>query len=1076
MQQRHLPIRWVVSVVLVAGVLSLPALAAQTAAIDRLDTDRLGRVMTQLRMGKLLEALAEESGDENLQLAAVVLRAETSKPEERDALLARAAELMKQRAATIEKSLPGLKDSDPDAWEEALIEHYRMRLRYIETQYLNRGKPYVDRFNFLLAGDSEREFLARLTAEAPDDIRGLQRALTKDLETYRADLMYVVTLVPSLQAIDRQLKYKGGFVYYTAALGLPKLVPGEAAPAAGEPTGELTPEQAAAEPAETAPAEATPATVLVPNEERRKLLGLGIRSIAPYADPPNPDFEGWEPYARLLKARCHRGLGEYSVAEELLQWCAGPKSEPAIVGEALFELARNKGEWAAAILIDNKQAGEAEAKFREALAAVESVVRRTKETRNALAADVRKLMLDAYIYDLWAESLRRVGQDKEAAEKADLSQGAFVAFLEKYPDPGARAALYDLIAPKFENVTDYSELNPMIVLVLAIGRLQEAMAANDAEGIDAAKAMFETIRNSDDPAAAKAAPDALWYLGVIYNQQLDAFASVTAFRELANKYTDNPRAYDAAKNAVSLMYQLIESRIQSGKPVAAAQREQLVESLELILKHWSDEPGAVQYHFDLGWQASRLAEEAVTSEEAEKWLTKAIENYKEVPEDNDLYQWAKGMGLELEARRLLETADATTQKTQAQSLYRRLVEYGGEVHKLLPSLEAESEQRNRLATAASTDEFLAERIRYEVLDQKAEAIAAIEKLADRWPDTNVLRESQEYLIRALVERGEVAAAVQQLRDFEKRYGQAQAEDLMAVVIDGLSGRIQDLVAEGGKEAELDQYRKAYLDFARKYYEQRIGEADQDEKYRITLLLADALIQSGTQANAKEALGLFQQLQSIEESRRKAREKEIADYFQQQRQKVQRAGDVISAIELLHKDWKSAVEKFDAADWERRSGSGMMIRHAWSKLQAAKAGGEGVDATPQEAAEALRATISRGYDQLEPVAKRTIARNATVFLGLAHCQRLSGEYGKAAEMYRQVINGLNPNTNPAMYAESQLGYVQSIYQSNIEKPDALQKLDTYIEQLRSMSPNFWGRDRFLPQFNRIQREIRTRIRS
>ncbi|MBS3821457.1 MAG: hypothetical protein KGY81_06815, partial [Phycisphaerae bacterium] len=1051
----------------------LPAVAVGAGAIDRLDTDRLGRVMTQLRMGKLLASLADESGDENLQLAAVILRAETSKPEERDALLARAATLMKERATAMKEKLPGLKESDPNAWEEALNDYYRMRLRYIETQYLNRGKPYVDRFNFLLAGESEREFLAQLTAEAPNAIRRLQRAVIRDIEDYSVDLMYVVTLLPSLESIDRQLKYKGGFVFYTAALGLPKLVPGEAAPTGARPTGELSAEEAAAEPAETSPAEAAPATVLVPNEERRRLLGLAMRSIAPYADPPNPDYEGWEPYARLLKARCHRGLGEHSVAEGLLQWCAGPESEPAIVGEALFELARNKGEWAAAMLVDNKQAGEAEAKFREALAAVESVVRRTKENRNALAADVRKLMLDAYIYDLWAESLRRVGQDKDAAEKADLSESAFVTFLEKYPDPGARTALYDLIAPKFENVEDYSKLNPMIVLVLAIGRVEEAMAAEDVEGINEARAMFETIRNSDDPAAAKAAPDALWYLGVIYNQQLDTFASVTAFRELANKYTDNPRSYLAAKNAVSLMYQLIESRIQSGETVQAAQREQLVESLELILKHWSDEPGAVQYHFDLGWQASRLAEGAVTNEEAEKWLTKAIENYKEVPEDNDLYLWAKGMGLELEARRLLETTDATTQKTQARSLYRRLTEHGEQVHKLLPSLEADSDRRGNLAASASSDEFLAERIRYEALGQKAEAIAAIEKLADRWPATAVLRESREYLIRALVERGEVAAAVERLRDFEKRYSQAEAEDLMAVVIDGLSGRIQDLVAEGGKAAELDQYRKAYLDFARKYYQQRIDEADQDERYRITLLLADALIQSGAQPNAREALELFQQLESVEESRRKAREKEIADYFTQQRQNVQRAGAVISAIELLHKDWKAAVETFDAADWEQRSSAGMMIRHAWAKLKAAKAGGEGIDTTPQEAAETLRAMISRGYDQLEPVAKRTIARNATVFLGLAHCRRLLGDYSKAAGMYRRVTRGLNPNSNPAMYAEAQLGYVQSVYQDNIENPDALKKLDTYIEQLRSMSPNFWDRGCFLPQFNRIQREIRNR---
>jgi hypothetical protein len=1048
MHNRRMPTAsWTLAAAIVA-VLTLSANGQQTStAIDRLGTDNLGQTMIELRMGKLLDAAAEESGDRNLQISALIFQAENAREEQRDDLLARAADLMKEQVEVLENRLPTLKDRDPDAWEKALVDYFRLRLRYIETQYLTRGEPYVARFNLLLGGPADRAFLAELTDDVRDEMGRMERSLQRALEDYRTDLMYVVTLMPHLQSFDRQLQYKGAFVYYTAAMALPAHEQGTGRNAAN--------------------AEIHP--------QRKEFLEKAISRIDPYANPTDPSYEGWEPYARLLQGRCYRELEEFEQAEKLLQQCATQQQESAVVNDALFELSRNKAEWGAKLYRGEKPQDEADLKFKSAVAAIDSAVKAMREDGNELAADVRRLILQAHIYDLWAESLEPIGQKGEAAEKARLAHDAFVVFLQKYPDHETRLGLYSLMAPKFADVEDYSTLNPVILLVLGMGRFQEARQTQDPAQLDDLRRLFESIIESDDPAAEPVQADALWYLGQIYNEQTQLFAAVDAFRQLANEHTDHPLAYLAAQNAVGLMYQDIESLIARNQPIAPAKRMKLVEALELILKHWPDKPGAIERHFDLAWQASRLAESAETEAQAEQWRAKAVASFQQVPTDDELYPWAKGLGLELEARRVLRAEDAGFRKAEGPGLYRRLREYAEEIRQQLPAMDPEDPQRrNRMQTAAE-NELLAQEIRYEILGEKGSAIAAIENLGQRWPDADaVLRDGQEYLIRTFVEDGNVAGAVKQLREFEAKYGQAEAEGLMAVVIDGLSGRIQDLLAAGDASQELEQYRKAYVDFARKYYDQRKDTRNADEKYQITLLLADALIQSGEKADAQQAMDFFRELKSIEEARHDRARKRIDEKFKALKAKVQRAGDVISAIKLLHEDWQDAIEAYDAGDWARRSGAAAMIRHAWAMLQAAQAGEE-TTMSAQEAAERLRDAIARGYDDLQAYAKKSFSQNATLVLGMAHAHRRLGQHDEAVTFYRQVINGLSPEASRNMYGEAQLGYVQSLFEINRDNAQQLEHLDEHIERLREIAPNFWNRERFLPRFNRIQAQIRNRLR-
>lgn len=1062
MQTWRLPIITVVLVVLL-GAFTLPVRAQDpTAAIDRLSNERLGRVMVMLRMGKLLDAVARESKDANLEVSALILQAETASGAQRDELLLRAAALMKQEAEAIEGRLDTLEDEDPDAWERAMGEYFGLRLRYIETKYLTRSEPYLVRFNQLRAGPRDPQALAGVTRGADVDIASLQRDLDRAIEDYRTDLMMLVSLVPTLQKYDRQLKYKGAFVYYAAALGMPRSL--SASPDSGE--GVVTGEAAASkDDAEE-------------NPQRRSMLSRAISSIAWFADPPERAYAGWEAYARLLKGRCHRELGEFSEAERLLQATAAQTKVPAVTFDALFELARNKAEWGAALLTESqgKSVAEGNLKFSAAVTAIDSAVQAV-QAKSKLEADVRRLLLESYVYDLWSASLEELGKTAEAVQKDRQAQNAFVDFLEKYPEDDVRLGLYELMAPRFADVTDYSTLNPVIVLVLGMGRYQEAKDAGDVERLSDVQAMFQAILDSDDPAAAQIIPDALWYSGLTYNQLRRILDAVKAFRTLAMEHTDHRLAYPAAQSAVSMLYQDIQARLERGEAVPRTTRMELVESLELIVSEWPEKPEAVKRNFDLALQARILADDVNTEAEAKQWRDKAIACFQRVPTDHALYPWAKGLGLGLEAERLLNSDDPQPQKAQAEELYRKMMAYSETIRGQLPADAAPDADVRNQAVAGVRDEFLAQRIRYEIMGAEPQAVAQIKALATRWPKwpsiQPVLRESQEYLINKLVQRGDVAGAVEELRSFESEYGQDEAEELMAVVIKGLGGQIQEMLAEGGQSPELEQYRAAYLDFAQKYYDQRKVAASQDEKYRITMLLADALIQSGDRSNAERALGLFKELQQIEQARRDRQKKQIEEYFAQRQRKVRQAGDVVSAIALLHKDWLEALDKYQADEWANRSSAGAIIRHAWDRLQAAQAG-ESESITPQEAAERLRDAIARGYEALQSRAESTLSRNAMIVLGLANSYRQMGDYGQAVRLYREVIGGLSPELNTNMYGEAQLGYVQSVYEANKDNAEALKKLDTYIEQARERSPNFWNRERFLPLFNRLSEQIRRQV--
>jgi hypothetical protein len=1068
---------WMIGCIVAA--LSAGAVWAQPKnPYTRARADRLGRTLKTLHMGTLLEYLARETDDEGLMVDALLNQAAaTTELAAKDKLLARAAELLKKRTQTLEQKLSEVAPDSEDA-ETALIDYYRARVRYIEVQVLQRAQPYIDRLAFLLAGEEDVKTLRELAGNGAKELAGLQKALEKQLEfnpsgnpeamvyLVRALEEAMVYLVPELEDIQNRVRYNGAKVRYFAAAVEPKTEPEPEDPET-EPKTEPEPE----DPEKTRP-----------NRRREILLEKALEDLKPFVE--NPDY-GVQDAAYLFQGRCYRELGRFPQAADVLAKAAGASAESPILVEVLFEIARTQAEQGAAQLRAG-QADEARLTLEAAEKAIETFTTQTPSLHPQVGVDFKKLILSYYLYENWADALRAAGQEAQAAEIDRKGQQAFVDFLNKYrDDTGIRMAAAKMFQRKLEgrNV-DLTTMDPVIVGLLAELELNEArqvfggrspdqLSAEENAAVQEyfakAKKLFEAIRASQAESAQLAVPDALWNLGVIYVYELDNFKAAERFRELVERFPEHVHARQAALNAVKIAEQLILLQMEENEPVSRQRRLQLVESIRLLLKHWPDDPQSAQYHAQLAGQCEQLAITAEDLEAWRKWTREAIAHYDRVPKDHPRYREAQFYGLELRWKLLDQMPAETDEQKQARlsaarELRKKLLEYGMAAQENWAQADDEGRKAD-LGQWGSTAEFRAELIGYEILDMQADALAKIEKLAARWPDTAILQESQEYLIRKLLAKGGVDKALTLFNGFRGKYGDEKAQDLMRVVVENLQRTIQTLVAEGKKPDELAQYRKAYLDFANQVYQAQIGGARGTEKYDITALLADALVQSGTEGNAQRALRLYEQLLKEDQARRQKRIQAIRSDIAKRMAAIDRAGTRMDAVEKLLEQFRQALRSYeiDPASWN--SAALADLKYTTQELdndESAMTRDERLAAVKQSAREAYRA--------LQKELEQRLSIDARLLLGLARARQAVGQYGEALKLYRKLDAGLSPSAFPMMYWEVQLAIAQTTLAMHRDKPDQMKKLDILIEQLRDIDPNLGGR-RFLGRFNKIQAQAR-----
>ncbi|MBN1554126.1 MAG: tetratricopeptide repeat protein [Phycisphaerae bacterium] len=1025
------------------GVLSITAaFASARSASDagaelhkKLDAQELGQTLQRLRMGVLLEALADETKDKQLKVEALLFQADTAEPEPRDALLTQAAGEIKTQYEALGKTI----ESTPadkrkgDTFDESLIAYYKLRLRYAQVQALQRGKPYIDRLTFLLGGQPDREALRGLLSEATELLAKTQRDLKYEISSARedTDATKMVYLVPELEDVQSRLDFNVGKLRYYTAMLLPETVKDDKGK-------------------------------VIPNPRRESMLGKSVRDLQQFADSPD---SGVQSFAKLQQGRANRELGQFDEAQKQLTAAAEDQADAAVRVEALFEIVRNLTEQAAAVLRDkqrDERVVEGNQKFADAEKALEAFRRLAPQAGHPeLGVDVKALVLGHYLYEQWADALRSAKLEKQANQYDRKSQQAFVTFLEKYKDPGIQAAVGRLFRDKFRGKNlDFQHLAPGIVLLLATMEMQDAAALLQGKNVDAlppetaagakehlskAEEMFLAVRDNKTPEAKKTLPDALWKLGVLYVMKNENFQAGQMFRQLVKDFPDHPQARDAALNAVKIANQLVAGQIDQGKSVSPRRRLELVESIRVLLKHWPEDKEAAEFHFELAWQCEKLAE----AEEGEKrldWINEAIANYQSVPKDSSFHNEASFYALELLYQLLQETPAGVERNEKAKQLQAAMTQFGAEMHALWQKT-ANPKTKAALGQYGSTSEFHSLVVAHDILDQKDDALAKIDALSERWPGTAVLREGSEFAIRSRLGRGDVQKALAQFETFRKKYGDEQAQGLMQAVVEKLQQAILALSIERGKEEQLKLFRDAYAAFAKQVYDASITGATGENKHYLTLLYADSLVQSQNPDNARKALDLYEGLRRGETTRREQRNAKITAEFAKLHKQALAAKARPKPLEDLQKKLAEVIQTYKLQDWT--NSKVQEVGYLSEQLAKAKKTQE-----KQELREMVWRTLMGAFEAVEQHLLQQAPIDATVLMGLASCHETLKQYTRAIDEYGKLTQGLDPNKNARQYWEAQLGYCRSFHEAYKTNAEQMAGLLSRVRGLRAVAPQIW----------------------
>ncbi len=1030
-----------------------PSVSAQqnpNSPYRKMNRESLSLALQKMQMGVLLEALADESGDNALKIEALIIQAKTADEEDRYKLLTAAAELVKQQGQRLADVIRNSQVEERDEFENAVIDFYKARLLYINILVPYRTQPYVERMTYLLGGDEDRRALGELTAEALERAIKMEAALDKILADSRdpSKVTRQVYLVPELENIQKRLEYWSAFIRYYNAISQPRYIP--------------DPGQAA----------------LKVNRSRINLLEKAKNTISLFAS--DPDLQDIHSDAKLLQGQCDRELEEFDQAAKLFEWLAGLDGKEVFFVEASFTEVRNLIEWGAFLVRDGKLA-EGGQKMTQAQKILNAFIAKAqaKKLQTPLGIDVKKMVLEYYLHQEWADALRTARKDDLAAVQNREIQDVFKNFLAKYKDPAIRVAVGELFRKKFEGTKDLTKLDPGVVLMLADLELAEAKKlqgqANPADlsadvkkkiagHCDKAETMYQFIINlkNTSPEVADIIPDALWGMGELHVLKLDNFQAAEMFRELVRQYTQNPRAYLAAINAVKINNELINLLEQAGQAVPRKRRLEYAESLRVMLENWGDKPEASQYYFDLAYTCGKLAEGAESDEAFRAFLAEGIRNYEKVPSDSELARWAMYEALDLKYKQLMNTP--RPDKAQAVKLMNQLNRYGVNIHDLWRRTN-DAEKKLDWGVWGSQCEFHSQIIAGELLGNRDAALAAIEKLPQRWPGTAVLEEAREYAIRQRVERGDVDKAIQQLNTFEKEYGSAKAEGLMELVISKIRQAISQRRTSSQETGDLKKFRQAYLRFAETIYRTQIKNATEGKKNQITAMLADALVQSGTPENASRALALYDELQKIDQASQARQHQEITAIIDRQLEFISNSSRNTAAARTLSSQLQDTIKTLKMEGW--RSSSLLAVKYAMRKLET-KPGQtpEEIKTNTQANVQSAFEAITRAYQTLKSAMKRKVSVDANIILGMARCYRILKKYPQAIAEYRKLAVGLTPEAGHTMYWETQLELCECILDAYGNSPREMERLRIFIGQLRDIDDNLGGRE-YLGRFGKIE---------
>ena len=525
------------------------------------------------------------------------------------------------------------------------------------------------------------------------------------------------------------------------------------------------------------------------------------------------------------------------------------------------------------------------------------------------------------------------------------------------------------------------------------------------------------------------------------------------FMQLAGQFPQHDRAEEAAHNACLVYMLLIEDRQKQGQDVSMLLRRKFLDALKVLTGNASWAADRPQWFFDLGWQSEQVAYGGAQSQaEQNQLLRQAVDAYAAVPREQSQYMQARNRELELRAR-LLRRVEEGGARAVAQALVDELAAYAREAMAAAEGMSS-PQRKADLAQWAGNARYQRAVLISEVMGDSQAGIQAAMQVAKDFPNTDVGRDSQEFVIRKYIEQGQVDQAIAEVETFRRTYPE-QAAPLLSQIVGSIRSRIQSLQRDPAARAELDTYRKVYMNFAKVLLDraQAQGQGGKD-LFEERLLYADSLVQGG---RGREALGILEDLEKIHDQQRQQRIASINQQVAQVQRQLESAGDSASRWQTAERAYQALKSSLGLED--RTFSSELALASAMERLKRASEASEQAQAMRN-----VRAVLGAALEDLSQAAQRSVGLDAGVMLGLARAYAASGQGEKALKYYASLTGGLNPEANEWMYWQSQLEFAQVALETYKNDPKQMAQLASRIRSMRARSPQMGG---LLNEFAAIQ---------
>lgn len=788
---------------------------APRSAYDSLDPSVLSAALQELQMREVNDYLLDQLGRGGESTVVTLLKAEAliGKAIIEGTALAERRRVLNQAINFLRQVVAGTANPPDD---KALVKHLEYRLRLAATAGLIRAEPYALRLAYLQGAEQDRRDVISLTARASNLMIELENETNDLLVEWRADLEKLVTIVPPLRQLHGRVLYQAAWVYLYRGLALPH------------------------------------------GPDKKQFLAMAQIAGSKCRQT------GRHPYrSRLVQGIAARALGRHSDADKHLSGLNMANVPTDVRIQAMFEAARNLAE---------------EGKVKEALQAVDRLYETGSKLlgkSGKLRIEIHSAILRSHVYEV--QSAR---ETMPKPKKALLDKGFqfLVEVIQKHgARPEVRGTMFDIIAHKYGGDVDPKNADSVkrarTAPLLALSYLRLKQISGGARAFAEAVTMLKEVLGRKDPVATMMRADTMWYLALAYNELKENIKAGRMFAKLAREFPSHQLARNAAMNATATFRGVISQRIENKKAVTSSIRKEFVDALKVLLGNdqWAKQVHVASQFYDLGWQYEKLAMGAPPDQKL-KFQQQAVEAYRKVPQSNlKDYMAAQHQALTLEVEIMASVKDVPL--AAAESLVSRLTAYSERTKQEAPKVKVSDKNLAKdFLMWGSRAAFNVATVYYNHMDREAKAIAMLKALPGQWPQTPVLEESSEFLIRKLMEQGNTLEASKEVEKFTQKHPQ-RGSQLIDLVIRNIQAAIKVLAKDRRMAGKVAAYRKGYQHLAKLLYDNAAKDPNTTPKRLLELkqMHGDALAESG---QAEDALKLFLECKAEEDKRLQAKRDQI----------------------------------------------------------------------------------------------------------------------------------------------------------------------------------------------------------